>query len=51
MGIAYQQLELPKLAERYYKKAAKADKRSAIPSIIGVLWNLVSSLRRCHQTL
>jgi tetratricopeptide (TPR) repeat protein len=31
VGIAYQQLELPKLAERYYKKAAKADKHSAIP--------------------
>ena len=31
VGIAYQQLELPKLAERYYKRAAKADKRSAIP--------------------
>ena len=31
IGIAYQQLELPELAERYYKKAAKVDKRSAIP--------------------
>ena len=31
IGIAYQQLDLPKFAERYYKKAAKSDKRSAIP--------------------